>query len=267
MPVQSIRPLAPHTPCARQRPSQRRHRRLPLHVARSGVAALALTAAGAQAASYLETFGGPLNPAVWHLHSAGNDHSVSGGELVFTRQAHDAAWLEFAPRLTGDFDVSFRYRLIDWSSTYGGGDRLQLDVHNLLPQSRGHAINRYQEGGVNGGGHAGAVDSFCCTFLVGSSSTATLRITRSAGIVALSVDNGNGWQTVGPQSQLDTRDMTLRFSSYVHNGFVPGTRYAIDNFSIWAEGFSQPVPEPATGAMLAAGLAALGWVARRRRGA
>lgn len=255
MPVQSFSPDAPRSRAARPR------------LGRVALAALALTATGAQAASYLETFSGPLNPAVWQLHSAGNDHSVSSGELVFTRRAHDSAWLEFAPRLIGDFDVSFQYRLIDWSSTYGFGDRVQLDVHNLLPQSRGHAVGRAQEGGISDGHHFGAVDSSCCSFMLAGTSAATLRITRSAGIVTLSVHDGSDWQAVGPQSLHDPRDMTLRFSSYVHRGFIPDTRYAIDNFSIRAEGFSQPVPEPATGAMLAAGLAALGWVARRRRGA
>jgi hypothetical protein len=59
--------------------------------------------------------------------------------------------------------------------------------------------------------------------------------------------------------------MTVGFTAYLYN-FVPsGASYAIDNFSIQADRFAQPVPEPAAAAMLVAGLGAVGWVTRRRR--
>lgn len=225
-------------------------------------ATLAAAAGAAQADSYLESFSGPLNPAVWQLDAGGNHVEVTGGELVFTRQSTDSSALRFVPELIGNFVVGFRYRLIDWTSTYGGGDRLQLDVFNALPNPAGHAIGRMQE---SYGYHFGGVDGGCCNFSTPTASASgDLRITRADGIVTISFDDGSGWQNLG-QSSPDHRDMTLSFSAYIHNFFVAGTSYAIDDFSVWAERFSQPVPEPAAGAMLAAGLATLGWMMRRRR--
>jgi hypothetical protein len=225
-------------------------------------ATLAAAATPTRADSYLETFSGPLNPAVWQLSAGGNGVSITGGELVFTRLTSDNTLLSFVPQLVGNFDVSFRYRLIDWTSTYAGGDRLQLGVVNPLPAAYGHGIGRMQEGY---GYHFAFVNGGCCRFSTPTASgSGTLRITRAAGIVTTSFDDGGGWQNLA-QSSPDHRDMTLSFSAYIHNFFVAGTSYAIDDFSIRAERFSQPVPEPAAGAMLAAGLATLGWMMRRRR--
>jgi hypothetical protein len=220
-------------------------------------ATLAAAATPARADSYVETFSGPLNPAIWQVTTGGNGLSVSGGELVFTRLASDFSRLRFVPELIGDFDVSFRYRLIYWPITYAFGDRLQLSVHNV--PSQGHAIGRQNEIDA----HFGILNGSVCCSAVRSGTSGALRITRAAGLVTLWYDVGSGWQNMGQTT--DSRDMTLDFTAYIYGSFVPGTSYAIDDFSIWAERFSQPVPEPAAGAMLAAGLATLGWMMRRRR--
>ncbi|MFW2456262.1 PEP-CTERM sorting domain-containing protein [Methyloversatilis discipulorum] len=220
-------------------------------------APLAAAATPARAESYVETFSDPLNPAIWQVTTGGNELSVTDGELVFTRQASDSGRLRFVPELIGDFDVSFHYRLINWPVTYAFGDRLQLSVYNL--PSEGHAIGRQNEGDA----HFGILDGSVCCSAYPSGTSGALRITRAEGLVTLWYDAGSGWQNMGQTT--DPRDMTLDFTAYTWNGFVAGTSYAIDDFSIWAEGFSQPVPEPAAGAMLAAGLATLGWMMRRRR--
>lgn len=243
-------------------PTRHRHRGAAVLVLAAGLVAGMVSA---QAATYLETFDGPLDPNVWLLGTGGNDYDVVGGELVFRRLTGNVSHLRFVPQLIGDFDVGFEYRLIDWVGTYASGDRLQLDVSNPLPSPRAHAVGRAQEGLDGSNYHFGAVDSACCTFGAPVRNDAgALRITRVDGAVSVWYHDGDSWQALG-QSAPDHRDMTLSLTSYVHNAFVPGTSYAIDNVSIWAAAFSQPVPEPAAGAMLLAGLATLGWMARRRR--
>jgi hypothetical protein len=82
------------------------------------------------------------------------------------------------------------------------------------------------------------------------------------------------WRLNHPVNQPGAEDFDLLALSIVATsppttyGWVslpPGDR-AIGYIVEYGSG-SAPIPEPATGAMLAAGLAALGWMARRRRGA
>jgi hypothetical protein len=219
-----------------------------------------------QAASYVETFSGPLNPGIWNTTARGNSYEVTGGELVFTRANGNSAELFFLPQLQGSFDVSVDYRLIQWSYEGAGRERLGIAVVNVVPPDRFHAVGLADGGNY----HYSAVDSWCCAFpnqLVGSEGR--LRITRGADhLVRTYVWTLGAWVLAGTSTP-DTQDMSLGFSAYTFRGFFEGTQFAIDNFSIQADGFSipvpTPVPEPSTWALMALGLGALAARARHAR--
>ncbi|MCU0967341.1 MAG: PEP-CTERM sorting domain-containing protein [Rubrivivax sp.] len=242
------RPLFPH-------PSRATLRRVAV------AAALTTAAAAVHAASYLEEFSGGLNPALWTMDDADNGWFVDDGRLVFVRANSAAALLTFTPLLQGDFDVRMDYDVSAWSSTYGGGDRFGLGVTPVGDEPAfGSGIGYAQEQYL----YAAAAGA-CCKFgpfapLVDGG---TVRLSRSGDRLALQYLDAGNWITLDETTE--TRDVRLTLSSYIHNGFVPGATYAVDNLSIVADGFLAPIPEPGTGAMLAAGMAALGWMARRRR--
>lgn len=226
-----------------------------------GATALALAAAGAQAASFLEDFDGSLNPSLWTLEDAGNAWFVDEGRLVFVRGNAGDALLTFAPLLQGDFDVRMDYDVTGWSSTFGGGDRFGLSVSPVgegpsLASVIGYAQEQYLYAAA-----AGA----CCSFgpFDPLDDGGTVRLWRSGEQLRLQYLDGSEWITLADTTE--ARDVQLSLSSYTFNGFVPGASYAVDNLGITADGFSAPIPEPASGALLAAGLATLGWMARRRR--
>lgn len=225
-------------------------------------AALAVAAAGAEAASLLEDFSGDPNPSLWTLDDAGNAWGVDAGQLVFVRSNAANALMTFTPLLQGSFDVRLDYDVSGWSPTYGGGDRFGLGVTPVDDgQVFGSAIGYAQEQYLYAAG-AGA----CCNFgpYDPLADHGSVRLWRSGDLLRLQYRAEGDWVTLA--STTESRDMRLTLSSYTHRGFVPGARYAVDNLSISADAFSAPIPEPATGAMLAAGVAALGWMARRRRG-
>lgn len=224
-------------------------------------AALALAVGTADAASLLEDFSGSPNPALWTFDDAGNSWGVDDGRLVFVRSNAGNALMTFTPLLQGDFDVRMDYDVSLWSPTYGGGDRFGLGVTPV------------GDGPVSGSGIGYAQEQYlyaaaagaCCQFgpYDPLDDGGTVRLVRSGGDLRLQYLAGSDWVTLA--STTETRDVQLTLSSYTFNGFVPGASYAVDNLSISADAFSAPVPEPATGALLAAGLAVLGWRARRRR--
>lgn len=232
------------------------------HSPRAALAvALLSLATGAHAASLLEDFDGSLNPSLWTLDDAGNTWFVDEGRLVFVRGNGGNALLTLAPLLQGDFDVRMDYDVTGWSSTFGGGDRFGLSVTPVgegpaFGSTIGYAQEQYLYAAA-----AGA----CCSFgpFNPLDDGGTVRLSRSGEQLRLQFLAGSEWVTLADTTE--TRDMRLSLSSYTFNGFVPGASYAVDNLSISADAFSAPIPEPTTGAMLAAGLATLGWMARRRR--
>lgn len=240
---------------------------MPLTLARMprtavAAAALTLAAAGAPAATLLEDFDGSLNPALWTLDDAGNAWGVDAGRLVFVRGNAASALMSFTPLLQGDFDVRLDYDVSGWATTYGGGDRFGLGVIPVGDgQAFGSAIGYAQEQSLYA-----AAAGWCCNFgpYDPLDDHGTVRLWRQGGLLRLQYLADTDWVTLA--STTETRDMRLTLSSYIHNGFLPGASYAVDNLSISADGFSAPIPEPTTGALLAAGLATLGWMARRRRG-
>ena len=229
----------------------------------TAAAALALAGASAHAASLLEDFSGSPHPSLWTLDDAGNAWGVDAGQLVFVRSNAANALMSFTPLLQGDFDVRMDYDVSGWSTTYGGGDRFGLGVVPVGGDGQvfGSAIGYAQEQSLYAAG-AGA----CCNFGPYNplDDYGTVRLWRHGDLLRLQYLADGDWVTLA--STTETRDMRLTLSSYTHRGFVPGARYAVDNLSISADAFSAPIPEPTTGAMLAAGLATLGWIARRRRG-
>ncbi|GAB4118634.1 MAG: hypothetical protein Fur0014_19740 [Rubrivivax sp.] len=227
----------------------------------TAAAALALAGAGAHAASLLEDFSGSPHPSLWTLDAAGNAWGVDAGQLVFVRSNAANALMSFTPLLQGDFDVRMDYDVSGWSPTYGGGDRFGLGVTPVGGEGQvfGSAIGYAQEQYLYAAG-AGA----CCHFgpYDPLDDYGTVRLWRQGDLLRLQYQAGSDWVTLA--STTETRDMRLTLSSYTFNGFVPGASYAVDNLSISADAFSAPIPEPTTGALLVAGLAALGWMARRR---
>ena len=218
---------------------------------------LTLTSVQAHAVSYLETFDNPINPAIWSLTSGGNDWVVSGGKLTITRVNGNNGSLEFVPEVIGDFEVQFDY-VLNWTSTFAFGDRIQLSVSTNAPV-HGYGVGHTQEGSIFGFSEDPGV-----TYAFGPNTPAgTLRITRTGSLVTTQYLNNGNWATL--RTGTDSRDMTVRLDNYIFNSFVAGSSVEIDNFSISAQQFSAPVPEPETWAMLLAGLGLVGFAVRRRR--
>jgi hypothetical protein len=121
-------------------------------------------------------------------------------------------------------------------------------------------------GGIS---HYSAVDCWCCSFhtpLVGSEGR--LRISRGAdNPVRTYLWTLGGWELAGTSTQ-DTADMRLGFSAYTFRGFFQGTQFALDNFSIQADGLSipvtPPIPEPSTWVLMVLGIGVLATRARQR---
>jgi hypothetical protein len=233
----------------------------PLSVLPAAVAVLSLATGGARAETHLETFSSDPNPALWTLDAAGNSWGVTGGVLQFVRSTAGTASLVFGPLLQGDFDVRMDFDVAGWPWQYVGGERFGLAVQPVGPEpALASVIGMTQQKSMYAA-PAGA----CCNF--GSNAplvdTGTVRLSRSGELLTLQYLQLGDWVTLG--STLEGRDMQLSLVSYFYQGFQPGVSYTVDQLSITAEHFSSPVPEPTGGAMLAAGLAALGWMARRPR--
>lgn len=215
-----------------------------------------------RADTYLETFDGPLNPAIWTVNTGGNNWTISGGKLTITRTNNNNGRMEFFSQLGGDFQVQFDYRHFWTTNPFGFGDRLQLDVNTSLPNQHGYAVGHTQ--GSPGSVFGLAVDPGArFNFLSGSTPTfGTMRISRAGSNVSMEFLNLGTWVTL--QTGTDTRDMSVGLSNYVDGFYGDPSVMEIDNFRITADRFTA-VPEPGSLALLLGGfgLASCQW--RRRK--
>lgn len=229
---------------------------------------LTLAASGATANTFIETFDGPLDPARWTLSAAGNNVSVQDGRFFFTRNGTGGAVLEYAESLVGDFDVQFSFDVTGWGSpTFGFGERLQLTVFPADGNSSpSFAVLRIQEGSFGAAFWNGS-GQFCCSFGGNNANPlGGLRIFRVGSDITMQYAIGSGSFVTLATGQA-TQDMRVSLNAYLFNSSGSShPSFAVDNFSITA-GSVTPIPEPATGALLAAGLAAIGCAAQRRRAA
>lgn len=215
-----------------------------------------------RADTYLETFDGPLNPAIWTVNTGGNNWTISGGKLTITRTNNNNGRMEFFSQLGGDFQVQFDYRHFWTTNPFGFGDRLQLDVNTDLPNRHAYAVGHTQ--GSPGFVFGVAVDPGArFEWLSGPSPTfGTMRISRAGSNVSMEFLNLGTWVTL--QTGTDTRDMSVGLSNYVDGFYGDPSVMEIDNFRITADRFTA-VPEPGSLALLLGGfgLASCQW--RRRK--
>ncbi len=210
----------------------------------SSILAVALSSS-ARCDLYIETFDGPLNPAIWTLDTGGNDWEVSGGILTITRSNGSNGSLTFIPQLIGDFDVQFDYSIL-WTNTFGFGDRLNLGLSSDTPV---HSYNVFhtQEGSIG----AVAVDPIPRYMFGPNTPTGAMRVSRTGSNIFMQyLDSSSNWAIL--QTGNDSRDMWVGLGNYIHNNFTPGSRIEIDNFRVYANQFSTPIPEPGSGALLMA---------------
>jgi len=225
-------------------------------------AALTLVVHGAQAATYLETFSGGLNAAIWTLEDAGNSYGVVDGQLQFVRSNNGNALLYFDPLLQGDFDVRMDFDVSGWPYQYIGGDRFGMVVmpvgQTVLPPISFH-IGASQNKSM----YSTTASGYCCNFGGMLGDTGTVRLAREGDSLTMQYLQLGSWVTLAAATE--SRDVQLLLTSYIFQGFTPGVSYAVDNLSITADGFSAPVPEPVSSALMLAGLSAIGCTLHRRR--
>jgi hypothetical protein len=184
----------------------------------------------------VETFDGPLNPAIWNLNTGGNDWVVSDGKLKITRTNANDGRMVFVPQLIGDFDVQFDYQL-NWAG-FPGADRIHLGLYTDAP-TYSYIVGHTQEFG--GAIHGVAVDPFLRYGWGPSVHVGKMRINRTGSDIFMQYFNAGNWITL--QTGTDSRDMWVSLDNYIFNSWGAGSQVEIDNFSISADQFS-PVPEP-----------------------
>ncbi len=214
-------------------------------------------AAATRGDTYIETFDAALNPTLWTLSTGGNDWDVAGGVLTITRTSAGNGRLEFLPQVIGDFDVQFDYTL-QWANTYAFGDRIQLSLTSDVP-NYSYIVLHAQEGSIVGV----AVDPAPRYSWGPNTSSGKMRVTRTGLAVSMQYWNTGNWITL--QTGTNDRNMSISLDNYIFNGFTPGSRVVIDNFSITADQFSTSIPEPSASCLLLGGLAILHAGYRRSR--
>lgn len=219
-----------------------------------------------------------IDPTWWTTGTAGTStiEAVNGRiEMVQGDSADSYAAISLKPWITGDFTVTIDYTLLYWPmpQEWPNDNKARLQLNAYASDSNQLAMERISDRLYSPFSHDSG--ELYVTHFTGQGvipvptdhMSGTMRLVRSGDVVQGSFWDGLNWQLVDNPYSVAGENSLARLIG-IGLGSVapvtPGVRVAIDNFSLNAPSVPA-IPEPETYSMLLAGLAMLGYIARKRR--
>lgn len=236
-----------------------------MHLARTTLVAAALAALPvAHAYTFTDDFSGPsINTTMWTpevVVTSDSTITLANGRIEMAQSDwFGGSALAFNWPVNGDFDFQVDFTLLDWPAANYERIAISGSVFGAVERSQ-------HPGWFN--------DAYVAHFsVVGdgvnpvstADSSGTLRVTREGSTISGYFKSGQGWTLIHSlTSPSFANDTMLSLTSWNGYASVP-TRIAFDNVRLHAPAMSDPVPEPATWALVLSALLPAGWLARRKR--